>query len=235
MRLVEDHRIGTGQQFRGRAVTAQGRIGKEKMMIDHHQVRFLGFLAGLHQRAFLIVGAICAETVVGSTGYPGPYRRVFGNLLQLGDVTGFGTTSPMGDDLQLLGGFPSQKTGLFLMQGHPVGTEIIGAPFQQRHLARQPQSFLDQRHILEKKLILQTLGAGGHQCRPLRQQGRHQVRQGLAGTGFRFDHQGATGADHRIHCVRHGQLRFTGLIARQKRRKARQIGKMVTGAGHTMS
>ena len=235
MGLVKDHRIGAGQQLRRRAVSAQGGIGKEQMMINHHQIRFLGLLAGLHQGAFLVVGAVGAQAVVCGTGDPGPYRRVFGNLLQLGDVAGLGAPGPVSHDLQLLGGFPGQKTGLFLMQGQSIGAEIIGSPFQQRHLTRQPKGFLDQWHILEEELILQALCAGRHQRRALRQQGRHQIGQRLAGAGFRLDHQGTAGADHRIHSIRHGQLRLTGLIARQKRRKARQIGKMVTGAGHTMS
>ncbi len=229
--LVEDHRVGAGQQL-GDALPAQRRVGEEQVVVDHHQIRLLGFLAGVHQRAFAVFGAFGAQAVVGGAGHPGPHRRVLRQLLELGDVAALGAPGPVRHHLQLLGGFPGQETGFLLVQLQPVGAQVVGAALEQRRLARQAQSLEHHRQVLEEKLVLQALGAGGHQRGAIGQQRRQQVGQGLAGAGLGFHQQGAPGTDRLGHRVGHAQLGLAGAIAVQQATEAVDVVKIVAGAVH---
>ncbi len=226
--LVEDHRVGAGQQL-GNALAAQCSVGEEQMVIDHHQVRLLGFLACVHQRAFAVFRAFGAQAVVRGAGHPGPHRRVLGQLLQLGDITGAGAPGPVGHHLHLLGGFPGEKTGFFLVQLQAVGAQVVGAAFQQGRLAGHAQHLEDHGQVLEEQLVLQAFGAGGHQRRAVGQQRRQQIGERLAGAGFRFHQQGAAGLDGLGHRVRHAQLRLAGTITLQQTAEAGAVVQVIAG------
>ncbi len=82
VRFVEDHRIGSRQQL-GHAGVAQHHVGKEQVVVDHHDVRLLCFLAGAHHKALFVARALGAEAVVAGRGDQLPDRRVFRHRGQL--------------------------------------------------------------------------------------------------------------------------------------------------------
>ena len=73
---------------------------------------------------------------------------------------------------------------------------------------------LQERNVLEEKLLLQILGAGGDHDALTRKQRRHQVGESFAGAGARLDDQVALIRQGRFHGFRHLHLARTKFVLR---------------------
>ena len=159
MRLVENHCVTGGQQF-CRALVAQHHIGKEQMVINHHQIGSQRLAPGSEHEAFLVVRAILAKAVLARRGHQIPHRRIFRHRMAISLVASLRLFGEAGDTDRVGGVLTAEKTAIGLRSRQMVMANVIGAPLEQRHAHRRSQRLPDRRDVLGEQLILEVLGAG---------------------------------------------------------------------------
>ncbi len=73
--------------------------------------------------------------------------------------------------------------------------DVVAPALQHREVEVDAEVLGEEREVLHRQLVLECLGGGGHHDGGTRLDGRHEVRQGLAGPGPGLDHQVPTGRD----------------------------------------
>ena len=90
-------------------------------------------------------------------------------------------------------------------------TEVIDPPLQDREREGPAQVGGEEGEVVGGQLVLEGLGCGGHDRRPAREDGGHEVGEGLAGAGRGLDHQltaTVEGFDKVGYPVQQGQYRL---------------------------
>ena len=85
VRLVEDHGVA-GRQELAHAFLAQHHVGKEEMVVDHHDVGGERVSPRAHHEAVAVVGAALPEAVVARRAGLRPDRRVLGHFGEVGAI-----------------------------------------------------------------------------------------------------------------------------------------------------
>ena len=106
-------------------------------------------------------------------------------------------------------------------------TDVIRAPFEQRHIHRHFQGLTHDLDITIKQLVLQVFGAGGNDDFAARQQGGNEIGKGLAGSSPGFGHQHGVVADGSGHRRGHFNLAFAHTEAPHRLRQRTTGGKYV--------
>ena len=201
--LVEDHRVGTGQQFSG-ALILQHDIGKKQVVIDHHDVGFLRAATCRQHETVGMKGALTAQAVVAGGADLRPDRRGFGHTGQLTPVArgaGGAETLDFPDLARLFAaGQPSLADHTLQM----MMADVVGAPLEQGDVDGNMQQSLHHGQVAVKQLVLQGARAGRHDHLAAGQQGGHQIGERLAGAGTGLDDQAVTVA----HGTQHGCCHF---------------------------
>ena len=172
VRLVENHRVAGGQQFR-HAFVAQHHIGEKEVVIDHHQIGRHRVAPRLHDEAVLVVRTLLAETVFARRGGVIPDRRIFGNFQTFRLVAALRHLGKNRNAAGIGGVFAGQETTVGQRPFKMVGTDVVGPPLEQRDLHRRLQGIANHRQILVEQLVLQGLRAGGNDHLAAGTQGRH--------------------------------------------------------------
>ena len=215
VRFVEDHRVAGGQQFRHTFV-AQHHVGKEQVMIDHHQIRRHGRLARLHDEAFLVIRAILAQTVIAGRRHLLPDRRVFIDFQALRLVTTVCRARKGSDAPRVSRIFPAEEAPFTQRVLQMIVADVIGPPLEQGDLRRRTQNIAHHGQILVEQLVLQGLGAGGNNHLAVGAQRRHQIGKGLARprSGLGDEHAVALdccgNAFGHLHLLRADTITFNG-------------------------
>ncbi len=212
VRLVEDDGIGRRQQL-GHARVLQGHVGEEQVMVDHHHVGLLGFLASLHHEAVLVVLALGAHAVFPRGGDQVPDHGVFRHLGQLGLVAGTGHLEEAGNFAQVAHVVARGHAAILQRALEMVVAHVVGAALEQRHRHGRLQRGPHGGNVAQEQLVLQVLGAGGDDGLAAPQQGRHQVGESLARARTRFGDQGLLFGDGLGHGLGHFRLRAARTIA----------------------
>jgi hypothetical protein len=76
MSLVENRGVDRGQQL-GHATVAQRQVGKEQMVIDHHQVSGHRLAPRAHHVAIAVRRALGAQAILAGRGDQWNHRRTF--------------------------------------------------------------------------------------------------------------------------------------------------------------
>ena len=203
--LIQDKTVRQRQQFT-EALLFEGHVGAQQMVVDHHQIRLLSPPTRFHQVTLVVVGALLSQTVFGTGGHQRPDGGILRDPRHLGDIAGAGAAGPAANVLQLLTLFSGQAKPFRQGLREPMAAQIIGPALEQGHGNRPGQCLAYQRQIPVKQLILQVLGAGGDDHLAPGQQGRHQIGEGLAGTGAGLAYQHPTLLQNAGDRLRHLEL-----------------------------
>ncbi len=188
MGFVDDDGIGARQQLAETGL-ADGEIGEQQMMIDHHQLGILGSAARLEHVAVVEAGALAAQAVVGRRCRQPPGRSAFRHLGELGDVALFGMPRPRADARQIRRHRRIEMPGRGRVHVETLQAEVVGASFEQRAVQRHRQRIAHAGKIPVKELLLEVLRAGRHDHASARQHGRDEIGEGLSGSRARLADQ----------------------------------------------
>lgn len=205
--LVEHGDVHRGQQL-GHAAVAQGQIGEEEMVVDHHHVGGHGLAAGLHDMTGVVLAALAAQAVVAGGGDQGDDLGALVQTFEFADVAAAGGLSPGLDARQRPHRIAVRQSGALSGQHQPVPAQVAGPPLEQRHGHRQLQDVAQPGQIAEEELVLQALRGRADQGAAAGQQHRQQIGVGLAHAGARLRHQGLAPLDGLGHGLRQPVLRL---------------------------
>jgi hypothetical protein len=205
VRLVEDDRVAGRQQL-AHAFVLEHDVGKEQVVVDHHHVGGQGILPRRQHEAALLMRAFLAEAVLPRRGGDRPGAGILRHIDALGLVAGSGALGEA-HDLAQVRGFLARRQAC-RRQGalQVVGADVIGAPLEQRNRRANTQRIAHRRQVAIEELVLQGLGAGGDDHLAAREQGRHQIGEGLAGAGAGLGHQRLVVGDRLGDALRHFHL-----------------------------
>ena len=100
----------------------------------------------------------------------------------------------------------AQQGGVLVGAVEVVPAQVVAAAFEQRDLDGHAQGVAHGGQVAVEELVLQGLGACGHDDLAALDQRGHEVGSGLAHAGAGFQHHGAGIADGRLHGLRHLDL-----------------------------
>ncbi|MNQ96854.1 hypothetical protein D3C85_1124750 [compost metagenome] len=212
VRLIEDDGIGRRQQLR-HARVFQGHVGKEQVMVDHHHVGLLCFLAGLHHEAILVVLAFGTHAGVARGRHQVPDHGVFRHLGQLGLVAGTGHLDEARDFPQMAHVVARRHAAVLQGAFQVVMADVVRAALEQGDGNGRLQRGAHGGDIAQEQLILQVLRAGGYDGLAAPHQGRYQIGEGLACARARLGDQGRLAVDGAGDGFRHFRLRTARLVA----------------------
>ena len=208
VRFVEDHRLHGRQQLRHTGL-AHRQVGKEKMVVDHHHIRG----KRLAPRQVDVAGAKLrtwrTQAILARRRYMRQQGRALVQPGQLGQVSAFGGVRPLFDLGQNAGRGAIEQQRILPRQLHPVQAQIAASAFEQGAAYRQAKCLYKLRQVAPEQLVLQGLGGGGQQHPCTAEQGRYQIRKGLANTGARLYHQCSTVSYSACDGARHFSLAST--------------------------
>ena len=95
MRLVDDHRVGAGQQL-AESAFLEREIREQQMMVHDHDVGGLRFAARFEHEAAVEELAVVAEAVVDGRRDGGAQRVILGRVLELGEIAARARSAPRG-------------------------------------------------------------------------------------------------------------------------------------------
>ena len=215
MRLIEDHRIGGAEEVT-ETVFFQRKVREQEVMVDDDEVRRLRVAPCRHHMTARVVRTALTQAVIAGRGDLRPDRLGLGHAGHFGKIARLRDRGPrLEPRQQRLGCRDALKHALRELALEAVGTKIITAPFQERDPGGTAERAGDQRHILGVELVLQCAGAGRDQHAPPGEQRRHQISEGLAGAGTRFDQERGAVLERVGDRPRHLQLGAPGPEARQ--------------------
>ncbi len=224
VRLVEDHGVARGQQFRHALVT-QDHVGEKQMVVHHHHIRFHRLLARLHDEALLVIRAIAAEAVLACRGHVRPDGRVLRHFGQSAAIAGLAGPRVGLDARQIRHVVAVQEAAIVLGALQVVMADIVRPTLEQRHRHRRLQRIAHHRDVAAEQLVLQGLGTGGDDHLATLGEGRHQIGERLAGTRTCLGDQDAAPFDRLLDRPRHFHLLRTQAVAGNGRGKRAGIGK----------
>ncbi len=182
MRFVEDRHFDARQQL-GDAAVAQCHVGKVQVMVDDDEVGCHRFATRFHDVALPVLRAFRAKAVFACRRDERNDCRAFIEAVQLGQIAARRGLGPLLDASQRAHRPPIGQLSALARLAEPMQAEVTGAALQQRHADRHLQCVAQLRQVAQEKLILQALRRGAHQHASARQQGRNEVREGLADPG----------------------------------------------------
>ena len=186
MRLIEDNRFIVGNDARREGTLAQRQVGKEQVVVDHHQGSLTRPVAHPGDVAGVVVLALGADACVGTAVHLGPQRGALGNAFKLGAVAGFRPLLPGAQDVEL-GPVLAAAGGGALHEGVVAPqAKVVGQPLHARGVDRLAERALQQGQVVVHDLVLERTRAGRHDDLAPAGQRRDQIGERFAGPGARF-------------------------------------------------
>jgi hypothetical protein len=106
----------------------------------------------------------------------------------------------------------------------PVEAQVVPPALHAGGGERHAEGLAQERDVLEVDLLLQVLGAGGHDHAMAAQDGRGEIGQGLARAGARFGEEDAAPPEHPGDGRGHVALPGSGLELRNGPRQRAVVG-----------
>ncbi len=191
MRFIEHDGVAGRQQL-GHAFVAQHRVGKEQVVIDHHDIGRQRVAPRTHHETVVPLAALLAQAVLARRGRERPGRGVLGDGRELAAIAAAGALGKARDRLQIDHRLARRQPAIVEIALQVVVAHVVGAALEQRDLRGQPQRIPHRGQIAMEELILQGLGAGGDERLAAVEQRGHQIGDRLAGAGAGLGDQ---------HCV----------------------------------
>ena len=223
--LVDDERLRARQDL-AEAFLLQRQVGQQQVVVDHHQVGRLRPLARLHHETFAPERALGTQAVVSGGGDQRQQRRILRQRFHLRHVAAAGAPAPGDHALELADLLPGSKARLALGLLHPVTAQIVGPTLQQRGLQADAERIAHPRQIAQVELVLQRASAGADDGLHSRQQRRHEVGVGLAGTGAGLCQQHLAAFERIRHRHRQPLLRRSRAEAGQRLWQRRSLAQL---------
>ena len=227
MGLVEDHGLDVRQELE-EAAFLHGEVCEQEMVVDDHEVGFLGPAPGIDHVTVRILRAVLSQAVVGRRRHERPDRRILGHGSQLGAVTAIGVMAPFAN----LGEVAGERRREFVELVEPVQAQVVGAAFEERRCDGPADGHADQGQISMIKLVLQGLGPGADDGLAAAHQGGQQVGEGLSRACAGLDDELVRGRDGLRHGLRHPHLAGAGLESRQQLFQGAPVAEKFRQAGH---
>jgi hypothetical protein len=188
VRLVEDHRLRTGQQL-AETLVLHRQVREQQVVIDHHDVRGLRLAPRGGHVAARVGRTGIAEAVLARRGERSARGIRVAQALDLRKVPGPGLARPAADARQharVRRGNPGQLRNR-LRQLQPVQAQVVRAALQQRESRRTAECLRDGRQVAVEELVLERARAGRDDDLAAGQERRHQVGESLARAGAGLD------------------------------------------------
>ena len=214
MRLVEDHGVIFGQNSSELVPLFDGQISEEQMVVDDNDVALERALVHQRDKAAVELRALLAgaEVAAGIQLVPGGAR--LRQLFDFGAIAELGGLLPFTDDLKVGYFLESRKDGFVISIVDLLPAGVIAAAFHVADLQWPWEMFLEKWNVLEEKLLLQVLGARGHDNSFTGIEGRHQIRQSFSGPRAGFDDEVLTVGNRGFDSLGHLRLPGTVLVIR---------------------
>ena len=194
---------------------ADRSVGEEEMVIDDDEVGFEGAAAHLGDEAAAVVGTSGAEAGVGAGVELVPESAGFGEGGKLSAVAGFGDALPLGNLAVLVDLVEARENGLVAEGEELAAAEVVGAALHVADAQFAEEGF-EERHIAEKELVLECLGAGGNNDALTGAERGQQIGEGFAGARAGLDDEMTALGKGALDCFSHFEL--AGTVFERKRR-----------------
>ena len=214
-------------------VVAQREVGEEEVMVDDDDVALHRALVHGGDEAAVEIGALLPGAKIAARVDLGPRGAALGQRLDLGAVAEFGGLLPVRDDLEIGDLFEPGEHGVLVGVVDLLAARVVVAPLHVADLERPREVLLEERDVLEKKLLLKVLRAGGNDDPLAREQRRDQVRERLAGARARLDDQVALIGERRFDGFGHLDLSRPELVIRMPLGERAAAGEELSGACRT--
>ena len=194
------------------------------MMVHDDDGGVLGLATHARDEALVEVRTAGADACLGRRLRLAPYRRVLGEIGELGAIAGLRRERPPLEPRERDAARAASSGGSQLLEA-PLA-EVVREPLHERRFEGDPvrrEHLGDERQILGEDLLLQGLGRSRDDDLLAAQDGRDEVRQRLARTGPCLDEEGAVARERRLHRLGHRHLRRALFVAveRAAERRAR--------------
>ncbi len=221
VRLIEDHRVALRQNphIWSRLRMLPDRQVREKQVVVHDDHIALQRLPShLRDEAVVVVRARLPQARLGPRIQLVPQLAVLRQPVNLRPVASRRRLFPRGNLLELVNLFQPIQDRRIRQRIQLVPAQIVGPAL---HVAdpQRPQQRLQERHILEKQLLLQVLRARRNNHPLPAAQCRQQVGQRLTGPRPRLHNQVLALGQRTFHRLRHLQLSLTELIRQRRLRQ----------------
>ena len=133
-------------------------------MVDHNHVGRLRFFARTHDKAFFVVRAIAAQTILACRCDLLPHHRVIGNIRPLGFVTAFDVVQILADAFEVRRIVAPHQSPIHQGAVKVVVTDVIRAPFEQGNGHGCAERIADGWQIALEQLVLQGFSPRGNNC-----------------------------------------------------------------------
>ena len=182
-------------------------------MIDDDDIAFERLLMHARDEAPVELGALLTAATIRAGIDLGPRAARFRERFDFGAIAGFAGFFPLADDLKIGDFFQSFEHGLAFGVVNFLPAGVIRPAF---HIAgaKRAQMLLKERNVLEEKLFLQILGAGGDDHSLARQDGGNQIGERFAGACAGFDDQMFFIGERGFDSLRHFELAVAILVVR---------------------
>ena len=210
--FVEHHGMIIGQDAALVVLVLQRKVGEEEVVVDDDDVAFQRPLVHQGDETAVVVGALLPAAQFGAGIHLGPGRGRFGQGLDFGAVAHLAGLLPLADDLEIGDLFQPGEHRSVLGVVDLLAAGVIIAPLHVADLKGAREVLLEERDVLEEKLLLEGFGPGGDDDALAGEQGRHQVGERLAGTGARLDDQVALIGEGGFHGLGHLHLAGPELV-----------------------
>ena len=217
MGFVEDYCGGFGEDAGiggAGGLLLDGEVGEEEVVVDDDDVGFEGLAAHLGDEAGLPVGAGLAEADFAAGVELMPEVRAFGEVVDLGAVTGFGGALPLQDGVELRDFFEAGKQWVVAQGVELLLADVVGAALHVADAQGAEEGF-EEGDVLEEELFLEVFGAGGDDDALLvlagAAEGWEEVGEGFAGAGAGFDDEVAVVGEGLLDLLGHEVLAGTVL------------------------
>ena len=191
MRFVEDDGVVRRQDagVRSAAAGAKREVGEQQVVVDDDDLRLLRLSPHPRHEARLEVRAAGADARLARRGDVAPDLRVLGQIRQLGPVPGLRGPGPVRDAQQrrAAGALPRRPRLAEASQADVVG-EALHERGAQRDAVRG-ERLGDDGQVLDEDLLLERARRRRDDHLSPAEHGRHEIRQGLAGSGPGLDEE----------------------------------------------
>jgi hypothetical protein len=196
VRLVHDRIAAMRDDLAVRVLPHRG-VGAQQVVVDDDDVGFRGALAHSRDVAVVELRAVDPDAVLGAGGDLLPEGQVLRQVLDLRAVACLGLAAPRVDDPDVRRLLARSDRGTVPEGLEAVQAEIVAAPLHVGRPERDAQRVAQDRQVLEVDLLLEVLGSGRDEHALPAEDGRDEVREGLAGAGAGLGQQHAAIGDDR--------------------------------------
>ena len=206
-------------------------VGKQKMVVDHHDIRLGRPAARLDDMATVVPRALRSEAIFRRGGDGLPDRVVFGKVSHLREIAVHGAGGPSRETHHPRHHLPRDEPsgGQHLLVA--PAAEVVRAALEQGNPRSASEGTAHERQIAFEQSLLEMAGTGRDHDPAAAGDGGNEVRERLAGARPRFTDEEAPLQDGTFDRRGHGSLRRAWCVAGQELRQRTGHGKDAVASG----